>query len=141
MEQNKWRNQIIAVGSMGGLLTAAGFFFSWQESIKEKASVTFDVKFWQLTLWSVPVAALLFVVCWLLLAQHTLRHTNRITAGLFLLVGCVVLFYPSIAVSFGLIKIFRITTDYFGQTVLFYSGAFAAGIGLVGLIKPVDKSS
>jgi hypothetical protein len=139
MKQINWRNQIISVLSMFALLIAANYFDSWQELLAENFGETFERKFIDLRLWSVPVATVLFAVSWLVLFQFFIRHNHKFTAILFLLVGSCVVFYPTFTVSFGLLSILRLSVDYFSDSVFFNSGAFVTAMGLIGALTPAEK--
>ena len=139
MKNIKWRNQIISILSMFALLIATGYFYSWEEALKEIAGATFERHYWNLRLWTVPLAAVLFAACWLVLFQFFIRHNNKFTAIFFLIVGFCVVFYPTLTVFFGLFSILRITVNYFGDTVFFYSGAVVTAMGLIGTIIPSEK--
>jgi hypothetical protein len=139
MKQTNWRNQIISVLSMFTLLIAAYYFSGWLELLKENAVTTFERHYFYLRLWSVPVTALLFAVCLLVLFRFLIKQNNKVTAILFLIVGICVVFYPSVTVSLGILSKSGIPVDYFGDTVFFYSSAFVAAMGLIGTLIPAEK--
>ncbi len=139
MKKIKWRNQIISILGMFALLIATGYFYRLEESLKEIAGATFDIRLGQFFIWYPPVAAVLFAVCWLVLFKFFIKHSNKFTAIFYLIVGFCVVFYPSITVIFGSFSTFRITVDYFRDTVFFYSGAVVMAMGLIGIITPSRK--
>jgi uncharacterized membrane protein len=139
VKQTNWRDQIISVLSMFALLIAANRFDNWQESLKENAAAMFEGRYLYVRLWSLPVAALLFAICWLILFRFMLKHNHKVTATLFLVVGVCVAVYPSIAISLGILSEMGIPADYFGDTTFFYSSAFVAAMGVVGMLTPAEK--
>jgi hypothetical protein len=139
VKQTNWRDQIMSALSMFALLIATNRFDSWQESLGENAAATFEPRYFYLRLWSVPVAAFLFAICWLILFRFVIKHNQKVTAALFLIAGICVALYPSIAMSLGILSEVGIPVDYFGDTVFFYSSAFVAAMGAVGMLTPAEK--
>jgi hypothetical protein len=139
MKELMSRHQTISVLSMFVLLVAASVFDRWQEHISQMFGETFEHKYLYLNLWSVSIAALVFAICWLVLFRFTRAHPNKATAILFLVVGICILFYPPIMMPLGVTSKIGISVSYFGDTILFYSAAIAAAIGILGLQKSNPK--
>ena len=139
MKQTNTRDQIILVLGMLILLTAAHFFTTYHNWLKEIAATTFEKHYIFLRLWSVPVAALLFTVGWLVLFRLMIKHNNKVIAALFLVIGICILFYPSIVMTLGISVKLGIPVKYFGNSMFFFSSATVAAIGLIGILISADK--
>jgi len=108
MKITDYRNHIIAVLGMLILLVLAYLFENWQDWIRESATTTLENKYFYLRLWSVPVAALLFSGCWLILFRFMIKLNSAVVALIYLLVGLSILFYPTIAMTLHVLtKILR----------------------------------
>jgi hypothetical protein len=139
MKQHEWRHQTISIVSMFALLVANAFFDHWQESLKKGFGETFEIKFTNQRLWSIPVAAFLVAICILILFRFLIKHNNKYTAILFLVVGLCVLFYPTLSITFRVISILKISVNCFADSVVFYTGALVAAMGLIGIMAPSEK--
>ena len=135
MNNTNTRNQILIVFSMFALLIIAYYFDIWQDLLKENYATTFESKYFYLRLWFIPVTALLFAVFWLFMFRLMLKHKNRVIAAFFLVTGICILFYPSIGMTFGITQELGISVNYFGNSLLFYSSALVAAMGLFGLLN------
>jgi len=139
MKTENLRNQSISILGAVTLLIAAYYFDRWQAFLTKNFSQTFDRYYIYARLWSVPVAALLFVMGWLLIYHFYKKHVHRGVAILFLIVGNFLLFYPSIALTFGIIGKVGISVEYFGKGVYYYSSAFVSVMGMIGILKPLQN--
>lgn len=139
MTQTTTRDQIKIILSMFALLIAANFFDKGSEWLKEIAETTLESQYFQLRLWFVPVAILLFAIGWLVLFRFMMKHKNKASAVLFLATGICILFYPSIGMTFYITQKIGISVNYFGNSMLFYSSAIVAAIGIIGLLISVDR--
>jgi len=129
------RDQIILVMSVFALLIAAHYFDIWQDWLKENAASTFELQYYfQIRLWSVPVLTFLVAVGWLVVFRFMIAQKNKIIAALFLGMGICILFYPPIGMTFYITSKVGISMNYFGDSMLFYSGALVAAMGLMGLL-------
>ena len=123
----------ILVLSMFALLIATMVVDQWLAALKENFEQTFSHQSIYLRLWSVPITSLLLAICLLFLFRYFLKHKNKFVFILFIVVGMCIIFYPTIAMTFGVVSVLRISVDYIGDTLLFYAGAFIAAMGIFGL--------
>ena len=131
MKQIITRNPIIYLVSMFALLLAANYFDIWQDWLKENVMESNNM---YLRLWLVPVATLAFSGCWLVLFKLMLKQKSKTIAALFLITGICILFYPAVVMTLHILSKVGISVDYFGDSMLFYSGALVAAMGLYGLL-------
>jgi hypothetical protein len=134
MNTKRWWKQFIAPVTMLALLFSSYLIVLWHESLKDNFSTTFDFHYLNLRLWSVPFLSVLFAFFGLMLFRYLTSHKNRCTSILFLCIGLFIVFYPPLAVSFGLFSVLRIPGDYFGNSIFYFIGAMIAGIGFLELI-------
>ena len=116
---------------MIALLVATNYFGVWQEWLRDNIM---ERRYALLRLWSLPIVALLFAICWLVLFKFIVDHKNKAIAALFLVTGICILFYPSIGVTLFITQKIGISVNYFGNSVLFYSSALLTAMGLIGLL-------
>jgi hypothetical protein len=116
------------------LLFVAYYFDVWQDWLKEKANTTLEQQYFTLKLWSVPLAALFFSICWLFVFQRMRKCNARFVAALLLATGIGILMYPTVSMTFYFTQVFGIPVDYFSNSLFFYSSALVAAIGLAGLL-------
>ena len=139
MKITDYRNHIIAVLGMLILLVLAYLFENWQDWIRESATTTLENKYFYLRLWSVPIAALLFSGCWLILFRFMIKLNSAVVALIYLLVGLSILFYPTIAMTLHVLTKIGFSVDYFAGSVYFYSSALVAAMGIIGLFLKIRK--
>ena len=132
MKQKK--GQILLVVGMLAILIAADFFDKWQNWLKDIYSSTLELQYMQLRLWSVPIAVLIFAASFVVILWFAIKYRNIATTALYLGTGICILFYPSIVMTLGISTRFGISLSYFGSSILFYSSALVAAIGLIGLL-------
>ena len=133
MKKSDVRNQILIVASVLVLFFAAYYFDVWQDWLKGKFNETLAQPYIALKLWSVPLAALFFSVCWLIVFQTMRKHNSKLVAVLLLATGISILMYPTVSMTFFMTQAFGIPVDYFGDSLFFYSSAFVSAMGIIGL--------
>jgi len=134
MNNKKWWRQLIPPVIMIVLLFSSYLIILWHESLKINFSTTFDFHYMNLRLWSIPLLSVLFAIFGLMLFRYLTRHKNRFTSILFLCIGLLIVFYPTVIVSFGITRVLRLPLDYFGNSVFYFLGAMIAGIGFLELV-------
>ena len=73
MKQRKYQHQVLIVLSMFALLVVANYFGIWQEWLRDNSM---ERQYALLRLWSLPIAALLFAVCWLAMFKFTVADID-----------------------------------------------------------------
>ena len=141
MKKDKWLAQLIVIVSMFGLLIASALFDQWQSALQESFGETFDFKFSNLRLWSIPIATVIIAICGLLLFRFFTKYNHKYTAILFLVIGLGVVFYPTFYMTVSWPSALRVPVNYFADSLFFFTGALLSAIGLLGTITPAKTST